>query len=86
MKYQILISASAKKDIKKLDPQIKKRIQKKLEYFADNKNPLIFATSLVDSNVGSYRWRVGVFRIIFDIEGKTIVILRIRHRKDVYNA
>ena len=86
MKYQILITSSAKKDIKKLDQVVKIRIQKKLEYFAKNKDPLIFATSLVDSKIGSHRWRVGIFRIIFDIDNDKIVILRIRHRRDVYKS
>ncbi len=86
MKYQILIASSAKKDIKKLDQVVKIRIQKKLEYFAKNKDPLIFATSLVDSKIGSYRRRVGIFRIIFDIDNDKIVILRIRHRRDVYKS
>lgn len=84
MKYQILITPSAKKDIKKLDQVVKVRIQKKLEYFAKNNDPLVFATALVGSKIGSYRWRIGVFRVIFDVDNDKIVILRIRHRRDVY--
>lgn len=84
MQYKIVITHSAQKDIAKLDQLVKKKIQKKIEYFINNEDPLQFAVSLVAHEIGSYRWRVGVFRVIFDIDGDTIVILRIRHRRDVY--
>ncbi|MBU7028007.1 MAG: type II toxin-antitoxin system RelE/ParE family toxin [Theionarchaea archaeon] len=32
----------------------------------------------------SYRFRIGDCRVIFDIDGKTLVILRIGHRKRIY--
>jgi mRNA interferase RelE/StbE len=31
-----------------------------------------------------YRLRMGDYRILFDVEGDTIVIQKIAHRKDVY--
>jgi mRNA interferase RelE/StbE len=30
--------------------------------------------------------RIGDYRVIFDIDGENIVILRIGHRRDIYNA
>jgi mRNA interferase RelE/StbE len=42
------------------------------------------AESLTDSSLGSYRFRVGDYRIIFDIEGQDIVVLRIGHRRELY--
>ena len=84
MKYKIAVTRSAQKDINKLDPIIKKRIHKKLEYFINNEDPLKFAVGLAGNEIGGYRWRVGVFRVIFDIDGDTIVILRVRHRRDAY--
>ena len=32
----------------------------------------------------SYRFRIGDYRVICDIEGDEIVILRIGHRRDIY--
>lgn len=84
MKYSIVFTKSAQKDIQKLDLLVKKRVQKKLEYFINNEDPLQFAVSLVASEIGMYRWRIGVFRIIFDIDRDTIVILRVRRRRDLY--
>ena len=84
MKYQIVVTKNAKKDIDKLDPQIQKRIKTKLVYFTSLPDPLSRATALKESESGQYRWRVGVYRIIFDVDGNNIVLLKIRHRKVVY--
>lgn len=82
MAYTLLYTKSAVEDIRKLDIVIKKRIKKKLEEYAAN--PLFHAKKLVNSAIGSYRWRVGNCRIVFDIDGTKIVILRIGHRKEIY--
>ncbi|HET53907.1 MAG TPA: hypothetical protein ENN33_01670 [Ignavibacteria bacterium] len=34
--------------------------------------------------LGTYRNRVGDYRIIFDIDQKNIVVLRLGHRKEIY--
>ena len=31
-----------------------------------------------------YRLRVGDYRVLFEIEGQTVVIYRVLHRKDAY--
>lgn len=69
-------------DIRRLDIVVKKRMKKKLEEYA--KNPLFYAKKLVRSTIGSYRWRVSNYRIVFDIDGKNIVILRVGHRREIY--
>lgn len=80
--FKIIYTKSAVKDIKKLDPVAKKRIRKKLDKFAGN--PLQYGKKLIDSSLGDYRWRMGNYRIVFDVHGQTIVILRAGHRRDVY--
>lgn len=84
MKYQIVVTKNAKKDIDKLDPQIRKRIKAKLIYFVSLPDPLANATALKESVTGQYRWRIGVYRVIFDVDKNNIVILKIRHRRVVY--
>lgn len=83
MKYTLIYTRSAIKDLQKLDAVVKNRIKKKLEKFA--REPFITARKLTDPVLGSYRWRIGNYRIVFDVEKAHIVILRIRHRKEVYN-
>ncbi|MCX5816324.1 MAG: type II toxin-antitoxin system RelE/ParE family toxin [Proteobacteria bacterium] len=82
MKYRFLYTQRAHRDIKKLDDDVKKRIGKTLMRYLDA--PLDYAESLTDSNLGSYRFRIGDYRIIFDIEGQDIVVLRIGHRRELY--
>lgn len=82
MDYVILLTKNAKKDIDRLDNVIQKRIAKKLIYLKSD--PINLSKSLVDFEQGQYRYRVGDFRICFDIDGNKIVVNRIRHRKEVY--
>lgn len=82
MAYQLLYTHTAHKDIKKLDVVAKKRIKKKLEEYV--LNPLHFAKRLVNNAIGSYRFRVGNYRVVFDMDKDKIVILRIGHRREIY--
>lgn len=82
MTYTLLYTKSAQKDIQKLDIIAKKKIRKKLEQLA--MNPTKLAKKLHNSSLGSYRLRVGNYRIIFDLQGNDIIILRAGHRREVY--
>jgi len=82
MTYQIFYTKSAFQDIKKLDIVVKKRIKKKIEEFSSY--PLSHAKKLINSSIGSYRWRIGNYRIVFDIDKNKIVILRVGHRREIY--
>lgn len=53
-------------------------------------NPFLFAKKLSNSDFGMYRFRVGDYRILFDVEENTgkvtiLMVLRIKHRKEAYN-
>ena len=82
MKYRLVYTKRALRDIEKLDIVVKKQISSKILLLA--KNPLKNAKKLIDFRLGQYRWRIGNHRIIFDIEESNIVVLRIRHRKEIY--
>jgi len=82
--YKLLYKKPAVKSIEKLPPHIKKRIKTKLEWFVLQNNPASFAEPLTKPADAEYRFRVGVYRILFDIEDSTIVILYIQHRSEVY--
>ncbi len=62
----------------------RKQIDQKLNFYLAQPNPLHFADKLRDSRLGSFRFRVGDYRILFDIQDDVITILKIGHRKDVY--
>lgn len=65
-----------------LDKKEAHRIVRKVELYARAENPLHFAQKLSDYQ--AYKFRVGMFRVVFDYEGDTISVLVIDKRKDVY--
>jgi mRNA interferase RelE/StbE len=82
VKYKLFYTKSAVGDIQKLDPVAKKKIKKKIEFFS--KKPLFYSRKLIKPQLGAYRWRIGNYRVVFDIDNKKIIILRIGHRKEIY--
>jgi mRNA interferase RelE/StbE len=84
MSYTIVFSKQAVKDIQRLDTVIKKRLHKKFLEVVETKDISKISKQLVNHEAGQYRLRIGDYRSIFDIDGKTIIILRVRHRKEVY--
>jgi mRNA interferase RelE/StbE len=82
MPYRFAVSAI--KDLERIPPEIRSIITQKIDYYSDAENPLIFAKRLKKSEHGSYRFRIGDYRAIFDVRGNTIIILRIGHRKEIY--
>jgi mRNA interferase RelE/StbE len=82
--YNLLYKKSAVKSIQKLSPQIQKRLKAKLEWFIAQADPLNFAEPLTKPADAQYRFRVGTYRVLFDVETQNIVILYVQHRREVY--
>ena len=82
MSYRLVYTQRAVKDINRLDAGVKKRIGATLLRFKDN--PLQYAERLTDPELGGYRFRIGDYRVIFDIEDNDIVVLSAGHRKEIY--
>jgi len=72
----------AARDIGELEVNVKKRIGKALKRYAEE--PLRYASKLTDPALGTYRFRIGDYRVVFDIEDEDIVVLRVGHRRDIY--
>jgi len=88
MKYKLQLTKKARNDFLVLEKSVQKRIANKLRFFILSKNPFEYARKLTDSRLGTYRFRVGVYRVIFDKDKKgnicILMILRVKHRKEVY--
>lgn len=85
-RFEIIVTKSAAKDIKKLDNVVRKRLKRKLEFYLEQENPLAFAEHLTDPAEGDYRFRIGNYRAVFDVDGSKLVLLRVRHRSEVYKS
>ena len=88
MGYQVAYTKPALDDLEALPRNIAQRIAKKVKWFAQQDKPLQFAKSLQDTDFGEYRFRVGDYRVIFDVTAKGVitilVVLRVKHRREVY--
>jgi mRNA interferase RelE/StbE len=82
--YRIELAPAAARQIRKLDPQARRRVQAAVELLATEPRPPA-ATQLVNSG-GAWRVRVGDYRIVYDIEDDRLVVLVLAagHRREVY--
>ena len=88
MKYKVIFTEKAQKQLKKLDRQTSALIIGWLEKNIENcENPRAHGKSLVENKSGQWRYRVGNYRVICEIQDEKIIvlILEIAHRRDIYN-
>ena len=82
--YSYEFTPQALKDLKKLPKNTQRTIIKKIDFFIDSKRPLSFAHHLINFDIGQYRFRIGDYRVVFDLEDETLVILAVGNRKEIY--
>ena len=81
----MVITKSAEKDLRKLSAAVQERILLKLNFYASSGNPLAFAEKLHDHPFGGYRFRIGDYRVLFDVSDSEIYILAVGHRRNIYS-
>ena len=83
--YEVEFTNSSLKELKKLPKPLTVRITKAIDKLSLNPR-----AGSVRQMVGTKAWRlrVGDYRVVYDINERKLVILiiRIRHRKDVYRT
>lgn len=86
MAWQIKIDKDVQRSMKKLDKQIAKRITAKLREIAQLEEPRSMGKGLTANMAGLWRYRVGDYRIVCDIEDEVLLILvvDVAHRREVY--
>ena len=82
MKYDF--RGNSIKEFSKLPKGVQLQIKYKLEFFMSSPRPLDFAERLTDFELGAYRFRIGDYRVSFDVEKDVAKILKVGHRKDMY--
>ena len=80
-RYELVIARRFYKDLKRIEPQDQKRILEALRQIREDPYK---GRKVIVAETGQYRWRVGPYRIRYDIEGEKILILRARHRREAY--
>ena len=94
MKYTLHFAPQIKKDLKKLSKEIQKFILDSLENFvnnySDNYEIELMKTGKIKKLKGEwsgfYRLKLRSFRVIYkkEVDKLIILVVRIRHRKEVY--
>jgi mRNA interferase RelE/StbE len=88
MSYQVEFSERAKKDLKKMDRFTQKMI---LSWIRKNlegcENPRQHGKGLTSNHSGEWRYRVGDYRIIAEIQDRRVIILvlAVGHRSTIYD-
>jgi mRNA interferase RelE/StbE len=88
--YTVEFTSRAEKDLGKLPKQIIAKILEKVDKLSDDPRPSGYK-KLTDFHVSNapdelYRIRIGNYRVIYSIEDEiiTITIVKVAHRKEVY--
>lgn len=85
--YQLAFTKQSLKDLKDLDPTIRLMVLAWIEKNLSNlANPRLIGKPLKGNHEGLWRYRVGQYRILTQIQDHTLIILMvtITHRKDAY--
>ncbi len=84
MTYSVVIAPPALRQLRKLDPTTRRRVQAAIELLAAEPRPPA-AKRLVNFE-GEWLVRVGDYRIIYDVHDDELVVLVLSaaHRREVY--
>jgi mRNA interferase RelE/StbE len=79
---RVRFTATADDQLDRLPRRLQTRILTKLEFYSDQQDPLQFAEPL--SGAATFRFRVGDYRIIFEVLHDTLWVLTIKRRDEAY--
>ena len=87
MAWRIELTRTAVKDLKRIDRKQTERILEFLKKLSESENPRQRGKALKGYLGEFWRYRVGDYRVICNIEDEKerILVLRVGHRKNVYN-
>lgn len=87
MRYKVIFTDMALKQLKKLDKHTAKFIMAWInKNLKDCEDPRQYGKSLVANRSGQWRYRIGDYRLLAKISDSTItiLILNVGHRKNIY--
>jgi mRNA interferase RelE/StbE len=83
--YEVRLAPAAVRQLKKLDPSGRRRVQAAIDLLAVQPRPPAARQSV--GGAGEWRVRTGDFRIVDDIQDRLLVVVlvvKVGHRRDVY--
>ena len=85
MAYTIEVASGARRQLKKLDHEMQRRVGRRIDSLAEDPRPP-GVVKLTDVSPPLFRLREGDYRIIYAIRDDRLIVLvvRIAHRSDAY--
>ena len=86
-KHQVRFEKKAQKNLKKMDSRTARIIMAWLnKNLVDCENPFLYGKPLKGSQKEKWRYRIGDYRLICNINEEEIIILvlQVGHRRDIY--
>ena len=86
--YRIEVSPAAARQLRKLDPAARRRVQAAVELLADEPRPARAKKLMGGDGDGEWRVRTGDFRIVYEIKDQVllVLVLGVGHRREVYRG
>jgi mRNA-degrading endonuclease RelE of RelBE toxin-antitoxin system len=81
MRYDPLISEEARNQLRALPKHLRKNVGHRLEALRDGLSGDI---KKLTAREHKYRLRVGTHRVLFQLEGSSVFVYAVKHRKDAY--
>jgi len=84
MTYRVEIARAGVRQLRKLDPDARRRVQAAIELLADQPRPPVAKT--LGGGDGEWRVRTGDFRVVYEIHDQVLLILvvAVGNRRDIY--
>jgi mRNA interferase RelE/StbE len=82
MDYDVFYLPDALASLKRMSPEVSRRIVNKVERM---RHGLSGDVKRLKAFAPNYRLRVGDWRVLFEIDGKAIVVHEVKHRSQAYD-
>ena len=84
--YTVQLTHQAERDVTRLTPSVATRILDRVEWFALHADERIHQRLKGEQWGKAYKLRVGDYRVIYQLDRKrrTLTVLKIGHRREVY--
>lgn len=81
MRYQLLISDEAREQLRSLPRTIRRNVGHRLDLLQED---LAGDVKKLSAREKKYRLRIGSYRILFELQGNTVWVYAVKHRREAY--
>ena len=83
-RFDVDVRKPARRQIRKLSPPVARRILEALNTLADDPHPRGDTVVRLKGHQNLYRLRVGDWRVVYELAGRTVSVLEVAKREEIY--